>query len=159
MRNVLIPWAVIMIAATNVTAADSPTTQPIPFAIHDGYFVSNKFEPDAPTSFVLLKDQKAFDEVFGSAFVMRDSHHRLPPNAFETKMVVAAIHRGNATWDYTVESVTADGKTLVVKYTTQSTPNNTAEFACPLILSIEKGDYTDVQFVENGKKIKTLEWH
>ena len=128
-------------------------TKPIDFDIHNGYFVSNKFEPNAPTSFVVLKDQKSFDEVFGAAFVMHDKSHRLPPQAFDTQFVVAAIHRGKAMWEYKVQSVTAQGPTLIVNYTTTATPQATAEFACPLILSIAKGNYTAVQFVEDGKPV------
>ena len=155
MRNVLFTLWVVLIAAMIGNAAP-PAIPPIPFDTHDGYFVSNKFEPNAPTSFVVLKDQAAFDDVFGVAFVMHDKSHRLPPEAFKTKMVVAAIHRGNATWQYHVQSVTADGKTLIVTYTTESTPRPTAQFACPLILSVDQGAYTAVQFVEDGKEIKKV---
>lgn len=123
---------------------------------HDGYFVSNKFEPDSAESFVVLTSQDAFDKVFGVARVMNDTSHRLPPDAFKTKMVVSAIHRGKATWDYTVDSLSADGTTLVVKYTAKSTPHDSAEFACPLIISLDRSDYTAVRFEENGKTIKTI---
>ena len=125
----LLTVTVIMIGATE-RQRSGRATQPIHFAIHDGYFVSNQFEPNAPTSVLVLKGQKAFDEVFGSAYVMHDNHHRLPPDAFKTKMIVAVIHRGKATWEYTVESVTVDGKTLIVQYATQSTPNQCAAWPC-----------------------------
>ena len=154
MRYFVLAMTAILIVVMHGNAAE-PTTKPIPFDTHDGYFVSNKFEPDSPTSFVVLKDQKAFDGVFGAAFVMRDKSHRLPPKAFETKMVVAAIHRGKATWTYTVESVVPEGKTLVIKYTTKSTQSDSAEFSCPLIISLDKSDYAAVQFVEDGKTMVT----
>ena len=139
-------------------AADAPATaaKPVAHDTHDGYFVSNKFEPGAPTSFVVLKDQPSFDEVFGVGMVMRDKSHRLPPAAFEKKMVVAAIHRGKAMVTYKVESVTAEAQTLIVRYTATSKPDATAEFACPLIISLDKGDYKSVRFVESGKAIKSL---
>ena len=35
-------------------------------------------------------------------------------------------------------------------------PDANAEFACLLIVSLDKGDYTAVRFVENGKTIKEL---
>ena len=123
---------------------------------HDGYFVSNKFEPNAPTSFVVALDQAAFDNVFGVARVMRDRSHRLPADAFEKKIVVAAIHRGKAMVTYKVESANLDGKTLIIRYTTKSEPSESAEFSCPLILSVPKGDFDAVQFIENGKPIKKL---
>ena len=137
--------------------AEDPPSKPVAFDTHDGYFVSNQFEPASPTSFVVIKDQESFDKVFGVARVMGDKSHRLPPAAFGNKFVVAAIHRGKAMLTYQVESVSADGPTLVVRYTTKSTPSDSAEFACPLILSLDKGDYKVVRFAENGRKIKRLE--
>jgi hypothetical protein len=128
----------------------------IDFATHSGYFVSNQFEPNAPTSFVVVQDPSAFDRVFGVAMVMGDSSQRLPINAFVSRMVVAVIHRGKAMVNYRVENVTAEGKTLVVRYTTNSIRSDTAEYACPLVLSLAKGEYDDVQFVENGQKIKRV---
>lgn len=57
---------------------------------------------------------------------------------------------------YRVERVVVAEKVLVVRYTTQSEPNATAKFACPLILSVAKGDYDHVQFVEDGKEIQSV---
>ena len=86
---------------------------------------------------------------------MGDKSHRLPPAAFDTKIVVAAIHRGKAMVTYQVHSVTAEARTLVVRYTTQAAPDDHAEFACPLILSLDKGDFTAVRFIENGQDKQT----
>jgi len=136
-------------------AGAAPTGKSLTFDTHDGYFVSNKFEPAAPTSFVVLNDQKAFDDVFGAGFVMHDKSHRLSPNAFATQMVVAAIHRGKALWEYKVEGVTTRDHKLIVQYTAKSTPQASAEYACPLIVSLPKADYAGVEFVENGAVIAT----
>ena len=46
------------------------------FDTHSSYFVSNKFEPDAAKSFLVIHDQEQFDKVFGVGFVMRVKHHR-----------------------------------------------------------------------------------
>jgi len=143
---VLVCCSSLPAAAWNEVASDT----------HTGYFVSNQFEPAAPISFVVLQDQAAFDKVFGIAMVMRDKSHRLPPDAFVSRMVVAAIHRGKAVVSYRVERVAAEGKTLVVRYTTKSEPSDTTEFACPLIISLLKGEYDCVQFVEDGKEIKKV---
>ena len=129
----------------------------IPFDTHDGYFVSNKFEPDASTSFVILRDQKAFDEVFGVARVMKDKARRLAPDAFETKIVVAVVKREKAVVNYKMEAVNAEAGVLAIRYVTTSKPSDTATFACPLILSIAKGDYAAVQFIEDGKVVKKIE--
>jgi hypothetical protein len=127
------------------------------FDAYDGYFVSNKFEEREPTSFVVLTNQAAFEKVFGVAMVMGDKSHRLPANIFDKNMVVAAIHRGKAFVAYDVESIGVTGKTLVVRYRAKSEPNPSAEFSCPLILSVAKGDYDAVQFVENGREIRVVQ--
>ena len=141
--------------AAQIAAADlpatQPATQPVAFDVHDSYFVSNKFQPDAPASFVVLKDQKAFDAVFGVGFVMGDNTHRLPANAFDKKMVVAAIHRGKAVWTYKVESVTEAASVLTIRYTETTKPSDSAELACPLIVSVPRGDYRHVEFVVVNK--------
>jgi hypothetical protein len=139
-------------------AADKPVavSQVLAFETHTGYFVSNQFEPATPTSFVVLTEPAAFDKMFGVAMVMQDKSHRLAPDAFSQKLVVAAIHRGKMIVEYKVEQVTAERKTLTIRYTTKSEPNATAEFACPLIISIAKAEYDAVRFFENGQEIKQL---
>jgi hypothetical protein len=128
----------------------------LPFDTYSGYFVSNKFEPDAAASFVVISDQSTFDEVFGVAFVMRDKSHRLPKNAFKSNILVAVIKRGNAFWEYRVEGVTVEKGVIQVRYgfTSKATPDTT--FACPLIVSVPKGEYKAVVFIEDGKEVKTL---
>jgi len=146
----LLPWHAF------AAGGAAPLAKPVAFETHDGYFVSNKFEPGQAVSFVVIQDQPSFDKVFGVAMVMGDKSHRLPPAAFDKKLVVTAIHRGKAMVTYQVKSVTAEAQTLVVRYSTKSKPDDNAEFACPLILSLAKGDFTAVRFVENGKEIKHL---
>ncbi len=51
-----------------------------------------------------------------------------------------------------------DAKSVVeLRYSTTSKRSDSAPFACPLIVSIPKGKYTAVQFVENGKVVKRME--
>jgi acetyl esterase/lipase len=122
------------------------------FDTYSGYFVSNKFEPNATESFLVISDEKRFDEVFGVAFVMGDKSHWLPKDAFKSNIVVAAIKRGKAIWEYKVERVTEAKGVVELRYTTTSKKSDSATFACPLIVSILKGKYTAIQFVENGKR-------
>ena len=159
MKRYLLLLACLLTLSPCGSAAEppAPPSKPIAFDTHDGYFVSNKFEAAAPTSFVVLKDQASFDKVFGVGMVMNDKHHRLQPATFGTKIVLSAIHRGKAMVTYQVASVTAESQTLVLRYTTTSKPSESAEFACPLIISLDKGDYSKVRFVENGKKIKQVD--
>ena len=129
----------------------------VPFDTYSGYFVSNKFEPDAPVSFVVIKDQEHFDKVFGVAMVMGDKSHRLPKDAFKSNIVVAAIKRGNAFWTFKVEGVTAQDGGVELRYSTTEAKNDSATFACPLIVSMPKGNYKAIQFIENGKPVKKIQ--
>ena len=127
------------------------------FDTYGGYFVANKFEPDAAESFLVITDQKQFDKVFGVAFVMGDKSHRLPKDAFKSSMVLAAVKRGAAVWECNGEKVTEAKGVVELRYTTTSKESDSATFACPLIVSIPKGDYKAVQFVENGKAVKKVD--
>jgi hypothetical protein len=127
------------------------------FDTYSGYFVSNKFEPDAPRSFAIITDRPQFEDIFGVARVMGDKSHRLPKNAFASKMVVAAIRRGNAVWDFKVDDVTVADGVVQIHYACKASKSETATFACPLIVSIPKGPYKAVEFLENKKLAKKIE--
>jgi len=151
--------AIILLFAICCLGQQGSTAEPakLAFDTYGGYFVSNKFEPNAAESFVVITDQEQFDKVFGVAFVMGDTSHRLAKDAFKASIVVAAIKRGGAVVEYKVESVTETKGVVELKYTTTSQKSDTATFACPLIVSIPKGQYTAIQFVENGKPVKKVE--
>ncbi len=134
----------------------APTSQ-VPFDTYSGYFVSNKFEPNAADSFVAITDQGQFDKVFGVAMVMGDKSHRLPKDVFKSNIVVAAIKRGKTVWDFKVEGVTVKDGVVELRYSAKSKKSDSTTFACPLIVSIPKGEYKAVQFVENQKSVKTVE--
>ena len=123
---------------------------------YSGYFVSNKFEPKAPTSFVTARDQKQFDQVFGVAFVMRDKSHRLAADAFKSQLVLAAIRRGMAFCTYQVTSVAEKDGVVQLRYKTTAKKSDSASFACPLIISIPQGNYQVIEFHENNKLVKRL---
>ena len=144
---------ILLLSATPTFAAGEAAT---PFDTYSGYFVSNKFEPDAATSFVIIQDQEQFDRVFGAAFVMQDKSHRLAPDAFKTHTILAVIHRGHAMCEFQVAKVSLGGGTAELHYTVTSKKSDTATFACPLIVSIPKGNYQAVKFVENGNVEKVL---
>lgn len=146
------------VAFVSGAAVSAEPVEKVRYEVHDGYFVSNKFESHQATSFMFIADQESFDRVFGSAFVMKDKSHRLPSGVFEKKVVVTAIHRGKAMVTYQVESVVLESHTLVVNYASASTADPATEFACPLILSLEKCDFKMIRFVENGKVVKRLEF-
>jgi hypothetical protein len=121
-----------------------------------GYFVSNKFEPNAAESFVAIRDQSQFDKVFGVAMVMQDKSHRLPANAFESNMVLAVVKRGKATWQFRCEGVVLKDGLLTLRYLATSKKNDSAEFASPLIVLIRKAECVAIDFVENGNVVKRI---
>jgi len=123
---------------------------------YSGYFVSNKFEPKAATSFVTAHTQKQFDQVFGVAFVMRDKSHRLAADAFKSQLVLAAIRRGMAFCTYQVTSVAEKDGVVQLRYKTTAKKSDSASFACPLIISIPQGNYQVIEFHENNKLVKRL---
>lgn len=140
----------------SATATATTETINLPFDTYSGYFVSNKFEPDAAESFVVISDQERFDEVFGVAMVMDDKSHRLPEDAFKSNIVLAAIKRGGEVWEFKVEGVTIKDNVVELRYTTTSSKSDSATFSSPLIVSIPNGKYNAVQFIENGKAVKPL---
>lgn len=143
----------LFLAASALVADEGKTVK---HEVYNGYFVSNKFEPDVTESFVVATDQKQFDAVFGSAFVMRDKSQRLPKDAFATLTVVAVIKRGKATVEYKVTEVVEREGALEIRYSATATPQPTATFASPLIVGVPKRDYKSVTFVEDKKVVKTL---
>jgi hypothetical protein len=143
-----------LLATVPVLLADEESK--LAFDTYSGYFVLNTFEPKAAQSFVVIDDQEHFERVFGVAMVMGDRSHRLPKHAFKSKLVVAAIERGRAVWEFKVESVTVDDGVVTLRYTATARKSDSATFACPLIVSIPKGDYTAVRFVKNKKVVKKV---
>ena len=136
-----------------VTAAEPAKLK---FETYSGYFVSNKFEPKAATSFLTAGTQKQFDQVFGVAFVMGDQSRRLAPDAFKSQLVLSAIRRGMAFCTYRVTSVTENDGVVQLRYKTTAKKSESASFSCPLIISIPQGKYQAIEFHENNKLVKRL---
>ena len=143
--------------ATKVPPLSAAFEVKLPFDTYSGYFVSNKFEPNAAESFVVITDQEQFDKVFGVAMVMGDKSHRLPKDIFKANIVLAAVKRGKAVWDFKVECVTVKDGVVELRYSAKSKESDSANFACPLVVSIPKGKYGAVRFVEDKKPVKTVE--
>jgi hypothetical protein len=160
MKRIAVTFLLLVVGWQVHSALAADATKPkgtkLPFDTYSGYFVSNKFEPKAAESFVVIHDQEQFDKVFGVAFVMGDKSHRLAKDAFKSNVVLAAIKRGKALWEYCVTGAPETNGVVELRYTSTSKKSDSATFACPLIVSIPKGKYTAVQFVENKKPIKTV---
>jgi hypothetical protein len=147
---------IALVIFSHATAEGRIASAVVPHVVYGGYFVSNEFEPKAVDSFIVIKDQAAFDRVFGVAAVMFDRSHRLPANAFRDYLVIAAIHRGHANVTYRNVHIRRDGTVLRVSYSTKKQLSPLTEYACPLILSVPRDNYSAVSFIENDKPVKSL---
>jgi hypothetical protein len=130
----------------------------VEFKVHSGYFEKNNSGLKGDESLLAFTEQKGFDTIFGVGFTMGKKPDVLPKDAFDSKMVIAAIKRGNDIWTYKVDKVTADGDTLYIQYdATAKKGSGSAKFASPLIVSVDKGKFKTVVFLENGKKVGTAD--
>jgi hypothetical protein len=129
----------------------------VDFQKYDGYFEKNNSGLTGDSSYLVFTDQKGYDAVFGVGRVIGKQHF-LAANAFDSSLVIAAVKRGKAITEYKVEKVTNDDGALYVQYTaTVKDAGGTATFASPLIVSVDKGKYTSVVFIENGKKAAAVD--
>jgi hypothetical protein len=156
-RLLLAVLAAVLLAAPGkaIAAAEkvAATGEKLAYEVHSGYFESNQSGLKGESSYLTFTDPKAFEKVFGIGVVMGKKPRLLPKDAFESHLVVAVIKRGKSIWDYKVEKVTEDEGTVYVQYTASPRDGGgSATFASPLILSVPKGKYSSVVFLENGKK-------
>ena len=157
--NTLLPAIVVCLPLllTQAAASDDDVAKgnDVKFELHNGHFQRNDAGLKGNSSYLVFTDRKAFDEVFGIARVIGKQNF-VPKDAFDKKMVVAVIKRGNAISEYKTEKVTTDEATLFVQFTAKMGPPGTATFASPLIVSVNREKYEAVVFIENGKKIETV---
>jgi hypothetical protein len=154
--NPRLPFAACAILLACVPALPAEQkAEKVPYEVHTGYFVSNKSGLDDKVSYLAVTDEATFDKLFGKAVVQGRKEKFLPRSAFDTKLVVAVVKRGNQVWKYDVRGVTAKDGTLTVDYKATASDGGSATFASPLIVSVSKGKYTSVEFVENGTKAGT----
>jgi hypothetical protein len=131
----------------------------VDYDIHTGYFESNKSGLTGDSSYLAFAGQKVFDAVFGVGRVQGAKQRFLPDDAFDKKVVVAVIKRGKGIYDYKVEKVTNDDGVLTIQFTAEPQQSSgTATFATPLIVSVDKGKYDSVAFIENGKKVASVKF-
>ena len=144
--------------AGNVAANDETKGKELKFDAYSGYFEKNNSGLKGDQSFLAITGRKAFDSIFGVARVIGKKPALVPEEAFKDRLVIATIKRGGETWTYEVDKVTLDDKgTLTLRYQATSKDGGGAKFASPLILSVPKGDYKRILFVENGKEVGKAE--
>ena len=121
-----------------------------------GYFERNDSGLEGEVSFLALTSRAAFDAVFGFGALMGRQPDVLPPDAFDGSIVVAVIHRGDAIWTYQVDEVDSHDQGLRVSYRAHKGPSGSARFASPLIVRLPKQGTANVQMIENGEPVATL---
>lgn len=147
-RIALLGVLVLVVLAGRTVAEEKA----VAYTLHmPGYFESNKSGLKGDASFLVLKEQSAFDKVFGSLFVPGGKAKLLAKDAFEKNLVMATIKRGKMIHTYEVTKVSVDDGILRIAYKSKAGAPSTANFASPLILAVAKGEYKTVEFVENGK--------
>ncbi|MGH9765541.1 MAG: hypothetical protein ACREDR_27910 [Blastocatellia bacterium] len=128
------------------------------FQHYDSYFEGNDSGLKGKTSYLVFTDKSKFDKIFHPAATMGDNSF-LPENAFDTKLVIATIARGNFLRKYDLANVTAKNGRLYVWYTFKDSEDSSARFNSPLILAVDKGNYSQVVFMEKGKERRALRVH
>lgn len=142
----------LFLAALTLSPATSAEGKAVPYHVYTSYFEKNSSGLTGDTSYLALTSREAFDRVFGAAATMRTKEF-LPDDAFERRLVVAVVKRGDRPWRYHVKDVTAEGGTLTVRYDAHPNRGGSARFASPLILAVDRGDYSKVEFIENGRRV------
>lgn len=148
---------VICVLATVLPGPDKGT--PVDYTVHTGYFEKNDSGLKDRVSYLAITGREVFDKLFGAAYTMGKAPKVLPANAFDSRMVIAVVKRGSEVWQYEVQGMVAIGNTLILRYEAWSKGGAGARFASPLVISLPKGPYRSVAFIENGKEVGTAPVH
>src|SRR5262245_22912648 len=147
----------LLLAAGLGAWADEAKGEKVSFDNYPSYFESNKSGLKGDSSYLFFTDEASFAKIFQPVPPTgAKKPYLLPEKAFDKFDVIAVVKRGNATTEYLVEKVKDDKGTLYVQYQAKTGQPGTATFASPLIVSVPKGKYTSVVFIENGKTVETL---
>ena len=150
---VLFVSTVCVLAQANADKTANAGTS-VNFQQFESYFEKNNSGLKGERSFLVLVNQKQFDNVFGPAATMGQNDF-LPEDIFTSNVIVAAIKRGKLR-KYDDVKVTAENGKLFVWYDSKDEPPASATYSSPLILAVDKGKYKKVVFMENGKKVSTV---
>jgi len=154
MRPLCITLFAVLVATSTGFSGDNK----VAFEVYaKGYFVKNNAPLPGNPAFLVLQDKKAFEQIFGFGAVMGAKPKLVDEKLFEANVVVTVIKSGATLWKYEVAQVARDKKQLIVKYTASGTESPSAKFNSSLIVSVPRGEYTEIVFVENGKEAGKVE--
>jgi hypothetical protein len=145
---------IILVGAQGL-ASQRRSEQQVNFQRYDSYFEGNDSGLKGKTSYLVFTSQTEFDRVFHPAATMGQNNF-LPEKTFDTKLVMATISRGNFLRKYDIAKVVAKKRTILVWYTFKDTQERSARFNSPLILAVDKDNYSQIVFVENGSAKKRI---
>lgn len=137
---------------------EEPQGKEVKYDTHAGHFEKNNSGLKGEASFLVLTDAKSFGDIFGIARTMGPKPNFVQDNTFDSKVILATIQRGHKLVTYKVDKVTATDGVLYVAYTTTAKESPSATYHSPLIVSVDKGKYKSVVFLENGKKVGTAKF-
>ena len=159
MKQLLYVLAITVFLFAQDGAAQNPKVESkaaeVKFQRYDNYFEKNNSGLKGNSSYLVLKNQTAFDKVFGAGATMGENNF-LPDGVFDSMLVIAAIKRGSSLRTYEVTQATVENGKLYVRFNTVDKASGSATFSSPLILAIPKGNYKKILFVENGKQAKSI---
>jgi hypothetical protein len=156
MRTLCFAFALLTLGTATTLPIDAGDKKDdkVPFEIYaKGYFVKNNAKIPGNPAFLVVNDKKAYDDIFGIGFVMGAKPKLVDEKLFESNVIVTVIKSGNTPWKYEVEKVERKKDQLIVRYTATGKESPSAKFTSPLILSVPRGDYAEIVFIEGGKEV------
>jgi hypothetical protein len=144
--------AMTLTFASQAFAQKSVSERNLDFQRYDSYFEGNDSGLKGETSYLVFTSQSQFDKIFHPAATGGENHF-LPDQAFKAKVVVAAIARGNFLRTYDDPKVTAANGNIYVWYKATDRQEESATYASPLILAVDRGHYSQVIFMQDGKRV------
>ena len=117
--------------------ADGSTT--ILFETFKPYFVLNTIKPEKGknSKFGVCTTMEQFESLFHPAALMFRKQKFVAQDYFNDHVILYWIEWGSTPWEYTVQSVEQSNSGLVVKYTREGEPSDTAQFAPILLVGVK----------------------
>ena len=131
----------------------------IQYKTHTHYFVKNTFKTEKEGSFLLLKEYKDFEKVFGAA-ATSEKITWIKPEDFNTNFFVAIIKdAGNSNYEFTAKNIYRDKFIINFEYNFLPKEQNLSYKQVQyIIVSFPKLKFKTIQFLENGKKNKYVNY-
>jgi len=113
---------------------------------------------DGSTYGLVFTDKEGFDGVL-HWIGDHNPHEPIPAADFQTRVFPVVIKRGNSYWEMNVASVkyVQNGQILNVYFRSTLVADNMSWVALiPLVASVQAGEYSTVNFYENGEFLSSV---